>query len=103
MAGDSSSRLTKVAELFGSLAVAAIEETKGLVTIGYREGRDVCVIARGKDWDEAFDSAKERVRRVDQLLVEQPATTNPTVATVAAVPVRFVRIRRRDLALRAKR
>lgn len=99
MASDSSSRLTKVAELFGSLAAAAIEEKAGTFSIGYREGRDVCIIARGKTWEEAFDAASERVRRVDRMLTEQPATSNPTVATAAAVPVRFVRIRRRDVAV----
>jgi hypothetical protein len=103
MSIESRSRLTKVAELFGSLAVAAIEEKNGLFAIGYREGRDVCIIARGKTWEEAFDAAKERVERVDRMLTEQPATSNPTVATAALVPVRFVRIRRRDVALRAKK
>lgn len=95
--------MTRVAELFGGLARAAIEETNGVVAIGYREGRDVCVIARGKTWEEAFETAKERVERVDRLLIEQPATTNPTVATAASVPVRFVRIRRRDVALGARK
>jgi len=51
MPGESSSRLTRVAELFGSLAAAAIEEKGGTFSIGYREGRDVCIIARGKTWD----------------------------------------------------
>jgi hypothetical protein len=95
-------RLSRVAGLFGSLAVAAIEEANGIFSIGYREGRDVCVIARGKTWEEAFGVAEERVRRVDQMLIEQPATSNPTVATAAAVPVRFVRIRRRDVAIRKR-
>lgn len=103
MSGDSGSRLTKVAELFGSLAVAAIEEKNGQFSIGYREGRDVCVIARGATWEDAFEAAKQRVSRVDRLLLEQPATSNPTVATAAAVPVRFVRIRRRDVALSKKK
>ena len=102
MSGDSGSRLTKVAELFGSLAAAAIEEMNGHFSIGYREGRDVCVIARGATWEEAFEAAEERVKRVDRLLLEQPATSNPTVATAAAVPVRFVRIRRRDIAIRKR-
>ena len=103
MSGDGSSRLIKVAELFGSLAVAAIEERNGVFSIGYREGRDVCIIARGATWDEAFQAAEERVKRVDRLLLEQPATSNPTVATAASVPVRFVRIRRRDVAMSKKR
>src|SRR5262249_42651098 len=54
MSGDASSRLTKVAGLFGSLAAAAIDEQNGVFSIGYREGRDVCVIARGKTWEETF-------------------------------------------------
>src|SRR5262245_20194216 len=100
MSGESGNRLTRVAELFGSLAAAAIDEKDGQFSIGYREGRDVCVIARGATWEAAFEAAQERVQRVDRLLVEQPATSNPTVATAASVPVRFVRIRRRDVALR---
>jgi len=103
MSGDGGSRLTKIAELFGSLAAAAIEEKNGHFSIGYREGRDVCVIARGASWEEALQAAEERVRRVDRLLIEQPATSNPTVATAASVPVRFVRIRRRDVAMSKKR
>lgn len=102
MSDDSSSRLTKVAALLGGLRVAAIEEKNGIFAIGYREGRDVCVIARGSTWDEAFAAAQERVQRVDRMLVDQPAVSNPTVATAAAVPVRFVRIRRRDIALAKK-
>jgi hypothetical protein len=102
MSGDGHNRLTKVAELFGSLAAAAIEEKNGLFSIGYREGRDVCIIARGATWDEAFAAAEERVKRVDRMLLEQPATSNPTVATAASVPVRFVRIRRRDVAMSKK-
>ena len=103
MSGDGGSRLTKVADLFGSLAAAAIEEKNGHFSIGYREGRDVCVIARGATWEEAFEAAEVRVKRVDRLLLEQPATSNPTVATAASVPVRFVRIRRRDVAMNKKR
>jgi hypothetical protein len=103
MSGDGGNRLTKVAELFGSLAAAAIEEKNGLFSIGYREGRDVCIIARGATWEEAFAGAEERVKRVDRMLLEQPATSNPTVATAASVPVRFVRIRRRDVAMSKKR
>ena len=95
--------MTKVAELFGKLSVAAIEEKNGQFSIGYREGRDVCVIARGATWEEAFTAAEERVKRVDRMLDEQPATSNPTVATAASVPVRFVRIRRRDVALNKKK
>lgn len=82
--------------------MAAFEEKNGIFSIGYREGRDVCVIARGKTWEEAFETARQRVERVDRLLIEQPATSNPTVATAALVPVRFVRIRRRDVAMGKK-
>ena len=102
MSVESGSRLTRIAELFGSLAAAAVEEKNGQFSIGYREGRDVCVIARGATWEEAYGAAEERVRRVDQMLLEQPATSNPTVATAASVPVRFVRIRRRDVAMTKK-
>jgi len=102
MSADSSSRLTKVAGLFGSLAAAAIDEQNGIFSIGYREGRDVCVIARGKTWEETFGAAEERVQRVYRLLLEQPGTSDPTVATAASVPVRFVRIRRRDIAIKKR-
>jgi hypothetical protein len=88
---------TAVAELFGRPACAAVEHHAGTFAIGYKEGRDVCVIARGKTWEEALSIATSRSRLVDQLLTNTPQAGNPTVATAACVPVRFVRIRRRDM------
>src|SRR4051812_36301961 len=90
--------IDEVSRIFGRPAAAAVGEEKGGVyTVCYREGRDATVIARGKSWDEALGVARDRVQRVDQMLRAQPAMSNPTVATAASVPVRFVRLRRRDL------
>lgn len=86
-----------VAQLFGRSMCASVEFVKGEFVVGYREGRDVCVVARGKTWEEALSQATERVTLVDRL-VRDTGSANAAVATAASVPVRFVRIRRRDVA-----
>jgi hypothetical protein len=97
---DRNAAAKSVAHLFGRPGVCVVGEEKGACTVGYLEGRDVCVIARGKTWDEVLAFAEQRVNRVDQMLRETPATSDATVATAASVPVRFVRLRRRDLTIR---
>lgn len=76
---------------------AVVELQRDEYVIGYREGRDVCVFARGKTWAEALEQATQRVALVDQLVRNTPSN-NVAIATAALVPVRFVRLRRRDLA-----
>jgi hypothetical protein len=85
-----------VDKLFERSMTASVEYVKDEFVIGYREGRDVSVIARAATWESALQQATERVRLVDQLLRNTP-TPNAAVATAALVPVRFVRLRRRDL------
>lgn len=75
---------------------AVVEIQHNEYVIGYREGRDVCVFARGRTWEEALEQATQRVTLVDQL-VRNTSSNNVAVATAALVPVRFVRLRRRDL------
>jgi hypothetical protein len=84
-----------LAELLGKAMCGSIERAGEEFVIGYREGRDVCIIARGATWDLALAQATERVQLVDQL-VRNTSTGNAAVATAASVPVRFVRLRRRD-------
>lgn len=91
------SMFVAVAQLFGRSMCASVEYTRGEFVIGYREGRDVCVVARGKSWEEALTQATDRVTLVDRL-VRDTGSANAAVATAASVPVRFVRIRRRDVA-----
>jgi hypothetical protein len=92
------SMFVAVGDLFRKRASASVEWQNGDFVIGYREGRDVCVIARGKTWEQAFAQAKDRVHLVDRLL-RDTGSNNAAVATAAAVPVRFVRIRRRDVGM----
>jgi len=82
--------------LLGKRGCAVVELQKEEYVIGYREGRDVCVFARGRSWEEALDQATRRVALVDQLIRSTPSN-NVAVATAALVPVRLVRLRRRDL------
>jgi hypothetical protein len=91
------SMFAAVDRLLGKRMCAAVELANGEYVIGYREGRDVCAFARAPTWDVAFAQATERVALVDQL-VRNTSTDNAIVATAAQVPVRFVRLRRRDLA-----
>jgi len=93
------SMFAAVAQLFGRPMCASVEFARGEFVIGYREGCDVCVIARGKSWEEALARATDRVTLVDRL-VKDTGSENAAVATAATVPVRFVRIRRRDVAHR---
>lgn len=86
-----------VDRLLGKRMCAVVELQQGEWVIGYREGRDACVFARGKTWEEAFEQAMQRVALVDQLVRNTPSN-NVAVATAALVPVRFVRLRRRDAA-----
>jgi hypothetical protein len=85
-----------VERLFALRTAASVEHDGKSFVIGYREGRDVSVIARGETWDAAWKQAEDRSRLVDHL-VKNTGSTNSAVATAACVPVRFVRIRRRDL------
>jgi hypothetical protein len=89
------SMFVEVGKLYGRSMCASVEFLRGEYVVGYREGRDVCVIARGKSWPEALAMATDRVGLVDRL-VRDTGSDNAAVATAAAVPVRFVRIRRRD-------
>lgn len=91
------SMFVAIGELFGKRTSASVEQQGDGFVIGYREGRDVCVVARGQTWEEALAQATDRVHLVDRLL-RDTSTNNAAVATAAAVPVRFVRIRRRDVA-----
>jgi len=84
-----------VDQLLGKRSCAVVELQQGEYVVGYREGRDVCVFARGKTWEAAFEQATQRVTLVDQL-VRGSSSNDATVATAALVPVRFVRLRRRD-------
>lgn len=86
-----------VDRLLNKRMCAVVELHQDEYVVGYREGRDVCVFARGKTWEEALEQATQRVTLVDQLVRDTPST-NVAVATAALVPVRFVRLRRRDLA-----
>ena len=95
------SMFVSVARLLGRPMCASVEHVRGEFVIGYREGRDVCVIARGKTWEEAIASATDRVGLVDRL-VTGTGSDNAAVATAASVPVRFVRIRRRDMSVLAR-
>jgi hypothetical protein len=90
------SMFVAVAKLFGRPMCASVEYAKGEFVIGYREGRDVCVIARGQTWEDALFRATDRVNLVDRLVTDT-GSDNAAVATAASVPVRFVRIRRRDV------
>jgi hypothetical protein len=89
---------TEADRLFGTRLRAVVGHQGDAFVVGYREGRDVCVIARAATWEEALRQATERVTLVDRFL-ETTSTDNATVATAAQVPVRFVRLRRRDLAV----
>jgi hypothetical protein len=91
-----------VDRLLGKRMCASVELVEGQFVVGYREGRDVCVFARASRWDEALALATQRVTLVDQL-VGGTLTDNVAVATAAQVPVRFVRLRRRDLEIAAGR
>jgi hypothetical protein len=82
-------------QLLGKRSCAVVELKQGEFIIGYREGRDVCTFARGKSWQEAIDQATERVKLVDQLVLGS-SSNDAAVATAGKVPVRFVRLRRRD-------
>jgi hypothetical protein len=82
-------------QLLGKRSCAVVELKQGEFVVGYREGRDVCTFARGKSWQEALDQATERVKLVDQL-VQGSSSNDAAVATAGKVPVRFVRLRRRD-------
>ena len=82
-------------QLLGKRSCAVVELKQGEFIIGYREGRDVCTFARGKSWQEALDQATERVKLVDQLVLGS-SSNDAAVATAGKVPVRFVRLRRRD-------
>lgn len=97
---DRTTAAKSVQNLFGRPGICVVGEEKGALTVGYLEGRDVCVIARGKSWEEVVAAAEDRVGRLDRLLRDQPATSDATIATAASVPVRFVRLRRRDLGIR---
>jgi len=92
------SMFVAVGELFQTRASASVEFLHDEFLIGYREGRDVCVIARGKTWEQAIAQATDRVHLVDRLL-RDTGSNNAAVATAASVPVRFVRIRRRDVGM----
>jgi hypothetical protein len=83
--------------ILGIAVAAAVGEERGVFTAGYREGRDVTVFARGESWTGVLTLARERVACVDGILRDRPSTTNAEIATRALVPVRFVRLRRRDV------
>jgi hypothetical protein len=85
-----------VDRMLGKRSCAVVELQQGEYVIGYREGRDACTFARGKTWEEALGQATERVTLVDRL-VRNSSSNNVAVATAVLVPVRFVRLRRRDL------
>lgn len=86
----------EVGRLLGRATRASVQHENGEFVIGYREGRDICVLVREKTWEAALALAKSRVELVDRL-VRDTGSNNVAVATAASVPVRFVRIRRRDL------